>query len=61
MLHTKFRGNRPISSGEEDFWKVYIIYGLGGHLGHVKVCIPVPKQMKVKSAFFTAAITLAES
>ena len=35
MLHTKFRGNRPAGSGEEDFWRVFTIYGRGGHLGHV--------------------------
>ena len=35
MLHTKFRGNRPAGSGEEDFWRVFTIYGHGGHLGHV--------------------------
>ena len=35
MLHTKFHANRPSSSGEEDFWRVFIIYGHGGHLGHV--------------------------
>ena len=35
MLHTKFRENRPISSGEEDFCRVFTIYGRGGHLGHV--------------------------
>ena len=35
MLHTKFRGNRPAGSGEEDFLKVFTIYGCGGHLGHV--------------------------
>ena len=34
MLHTKFRGNRPIGSGE-GFRRVYTIYGRGGHLGHV--------------------------
>ena len=34
MLHTKFRGNRPAGSGEEDF-KGFTIYGCGGHLGHV--------------------------
>ena len=38
MLHTKFPGNRPAGSGEEDFRKVFTIYGLGGHLGHV-TCI----------------------
>ena len=35
MLHTKFRENRPTGSGEEDFWRVFTIYGPGGHLGHV--------------------------
>ena len=35
MLHTKFRGNWPAGSGEEDFLRVFTIYGRGGHLGHV--------------------------
>ena len=35
MLHTKFRGNRPASSGEENFLRVFTIYWHGGHLGHV--------------------------
>ena len=35
MLHTKFRGNRPAGSREEDFWRVLTICGHGGHLGHV--------------------------
>ena len=35
MLHSKFRENRPIGSGEEDFLRVFTIYGRGGHLGHV--------------------------
>ena len=35
MLHTKFRKNRPASSGEEDFLGVFTIYGHGSHLGHV--------------------------
>ena len=34
MLHTKFHGNRPASSGE-DFLRVFTIYGHDGHLGHV--------------------------
>ena len=34
MLHTKFRGNRPASSGG-DFEKVFTIHGHGRHLGHV--------------------------
>ena len=35
MLHIKFRENRPAGSGEEDFLRVFTIYGCGGHLGHV--------------------------
>ena len=35
MLHAKFRGNRPDGSGEEEFGRVFSIYGRGGHLGHV--------------------------
>ena len=35
MLHTKFRENWPAGSGEEDFSRVFTIYGLGSHLGHV--------------------------
>ena len=35
MLHTKFRGNRPAGSTEEDFRRIFIIYGRVGHLGHV--------------------------
>ena len=34
MLHTKFRGNRPAGSREEDF-KGLTIYGHDSHLGHV--------------------------
>ena len=41
MLHTKFQGHQSIGSGEEDFFKVFTIYGHGGHLGHVAqlICI----------------------
>ena len=35
MLHTKFRENRPTGSGEEDFSRVFTIYGRGSHLSHV--------------------------
>ena len=35
MLHTKFRGNQPAGSGEEDFLRVFTTYGRGGHLGDV--------------------------
>ena len=35
MLHIKSRGHWPSGSGEEDFLRVFTIYGRGGHLGHV--------------------------
>ena len=35
MLHTKFRGNQPAGSREEDFQRVFTIYGHGDHHGHV--------------------------
>ena len=35
MLHTKFHGNRPAGSREEDFKKFFTIYGHDRHLGHV--------------------------
>ena len=35
MLHTKFRENRLTGSGEDDFLRVFTIYGHSGHLGHV--------------------------
>ena len=35
MLNTKFRGNRPAGSTEEDFQRIFTIYGRVGHLGHV--------------------------
>ena len=33
MLHTNFQGHRPFGSREDDFLKVFTIYG--GHLGHL--------------------------
>ncbi|MEW8547626.1 MAG: hypothetical protein AB2693_29310 [Candidatus Thiodiazotropha sp.] len=35
MLHTKFQGNQPSVSGEEEIFKVFIIYGQTGDFGHV--------------------------
>ena len=35
MLHTKSQGHWPSGSDEEDFERVFTIYGRGGHLGHV--------------------------
>ena len=35
MLHIKFLGNQPAGSIEEDFRRIFTIYGCVGHLGHV--------------------------
>ena len=35
MLHAMFQDHRTSGSGEEDFLKVFTIYGHDGHLGHV--------------------------
>ena len=57
MLHTKFRENQPAGSGEEDFWRVFTIYGCGGHLDHVtqmprtKFCSPYPRRLHIKFHF----------
>ena len=56
MLHTKFRENWPAGSGE-DFFKVFAIYGHGGHLGHVTWTIyinfrsPFPRRLHIKFGF----------
>ena len=41
MLHTKFRENWPAGFGEEDFSRVFTIFGHGGHLGHVTSIISI--------------------
>ena len=57
MLHTKFPGNRSAGSGREDFLKVFTIYGLGGHLGHVtwtiyiNFCSPIPISVHMKFGY----------
>ena len=57
MLHTKFRENRPAGSGEEDFLRVFTIYGRGGHLGHVTWTIYInfrssfPRRLHIKFCF----------
>ena len=43
MLHTKFRENQPAGSGEEDFLRVFTIYGRGGHAAN-KISFPLPKE-----------------
>ena len=51
MLHTKFRGNRPAGSGEEDFLRVFTIYGHGGHLGHLTRIMLTTFQFLVPESF----------
>ena len=54
MLHTKFRENRLAGSGEEDFLRVFTIFGHSGHLGHVTsimssdFCFLVPESFRTK-------------
>ena len=50
MLHTKFRGNQPAASGEEDF---FTIYGHGGHLGHVTSIMSSDFHFLVLESFHT--------
>ena len=53
----KLQRNRPTGSGEEDFWRVFTIYGRGGHLGHVtqsavnKLSSPYPRRLHIKFGF----------
>ena len=53
MLHTKFRGNRPAGSGEKDFWRVFTIYGHGGHLCHVTSIMSSDFHFLVLESFHT--------
>ena len=51
MLHTKFRENCPAGSGEEDFLRVFTIYG--GHLGHVTSIMLINCHFLVPESFHT--------
>ena len=57
MLHAKFLRNQSTGSGEEDFLRVYTIYGHGGHLGHVTLILyihidsPILKMLYMKFGF----------
>ena len=56
MLHAKFHVNRTIVLWEKMF-KVFTIYGHGGHLGHVtltsyiNVISPLPRGLHMKFGF----------
>ena len=53
MLHTKFHGNRPAGSREEDIRKVFTIYGRGGHLGNVTSIMSLNFAFLVPESFHT--------
>ena len=63
MLHVKFQENRSSGSGEGDFLKVFIIYGHGGHLGHVTWTIyinflsPLPRRLHIKLALIGQTVS----
>ena len=57
MLHIELCENRPSGSAEENFSRVFTIYGHGGHLGHVTQMprtnfrFPYPKRLHIKFGF----------
>ena len=53
MLHTKFRENRPAGSGEEDFLRIFTIYGHGRHLDHVTSIMSSDFHFLVPESFHT--------
>ena len=55
MLHTKFRGNRPAGSGEEDFSKGFYHKWRGGYLGHVTSIMSSDFHFLVQKIWFRSA------
>ena len=53
MLHTKFRGNQLAGSTEEDFQRIFTIYGRVGHLGHVTSIMSSDFHFLVHESFHT--------
>ena len=53
MLFTNFCGNRSTGSREEDFLKVFTIYGHGSHLGHVTSIVFINFHFLVPKSFNT--------
>ena len=57
MLHAKFQDHRLSGSGEEDFFKIFTIYGHGVILGHVTWTIyikfrsPFPRRLHINFGF----------
>ena len=53
MPHTKFRGNRSAGSREEDFRRIFTIYGRVVHLGHVTSIMLSDLHFLVPESFHT--------
>ena len=55
MQHSRFQDHRTSGSGEEDFLKLFTIYGHGGHILtltiYVNVCSPFPRRLHIKFYF----------
>ena len=53
MLHAKFQDHRTSGSGEEEFSKVFTIYGRGDHLGNVTSIMSSDFHFLVPESFHT--------
>ena len=53
MLHTKFHGNLPAGSKEEDFLRGFTLHGHGGHLGLVTSIMSSNFRFFVPESFHT--------
>ena len=51
MLPIKFQGHQTIGSGEKRSFKVFTIYGHGGHVGHVTQLICMNFHSHAPSSF----------
>ena len=55
MLHTKPQGHWLFGFGKEDFFRIFIIYMRGGHLGHVtqtlRTNFPSPDPWRLHTKF----------
>ena len=55
MLHTKLQDHQSTGSGVEDFFKDFIIYGCGGHIGHVNIFSFYQPQMALNGIWLQLA------
>ena len=53
-MHAKFQDHMTSGSGEEDFLKVFTIYGRGGHVTltiHANLCSHFPRRLHMNFVF----------